>query len=79
MARRTLSQEVKDGILAGLKEGVSKTELAGKFGVSVPTVYNYAKRQVVSAPSVTTLPHVIDETPVTTPEAVVRKGTKHSR
>jgi transposase-like protein len=43
MARRTLSNEVKQGILDGLKNGVSPVSLAQQFGVSIPTIYNYRK------------------------------------
>jgi hypothetical protein len=43
MARRTLSNEVKQGILNGLKNGVSPVLLAQQFQVSIPTIYNYRK------------------------------------
>ena len=47
MARRSLSNDVKQGILDGLKNGVRPVELAQQFGVSIPTVYNYRKTLVV--------------------------------
>jgi hypothetical protein len=43
MARRSLSGDVKQGILNGLRNNENKAALASKFGVSVVTVYNYAK------------------------------------
>lgn len=48
MARRSLSQEVKNGILADLAAGVSPATIAGKYGVSIPTVYNYRKNAVAA-------------------------------
>lgn len=49
MARRSLSQEVKDGILSDLAAGISPVTIAANRGVSIPTVYNYAKRTVTVA------------------------------
>ena len=68
MARRSLSNEVKQGILDGLKNGVKPTELSKTFQVSIPTIYNYAKRAktVVAA-----------ETAVE-PVATVHKNTKRT-
>jgi transposase-like protein len=48
MARRTLSNEVKQGILDGLKNGSRPADLAAQFGVSIPTIYNYRKSQLDS-------------------------------
>lgn len=48
MARRTLGKEVVEGILEGLRNGEKPALLAGKFGVSIPTVYNYRKSLVVA-------------------------------
>jgi len=48
MARRTLPEATKQGILDGLKNGVKPVELAATFGVSVPTIYNYKKTLTVA-------------------------------
>lgn len=48
MARRTLPQSTKDGILEGLRNGVKPTELATKYGVSVPTIYNFKNRALAA-------------------------------
>jgi hypothetical protein len=64
MARRTLGNDVKEGILKDLAAGLSPATLAGKYGVSVVTIYNYRNRNVVAAvtpaaeqlETVTTLP-----------------------
>lgn len=45
MARRSISQEVKNAVLEALKNPeVNKVELAKLYGLSLPTIYNYAKR-----------------------------------
>lgn len=49
MARRTLAKEVVNGILSGLKNGERPADLAVKYSVSVPTIYNYRKSIVVVA------------------------------
>jgi hypothetical protein len=75
MARRTLSQEVKNGILSDLAAGVSPVTIAGKFGVSIPTVYNYRKNAVAAvAPETVTT----DSSAATTGTAVLstRKARK---
>jgi hypothetical protein len=81
MARRTLSNEVKQGILDGLKNGVSPVTLAGQFGVSIPTIYNYRKSQLVTATNapVVAIPSVGLETAVVTANRTARKNAKVSR
>ena len=80
MARRTLAQSVKDGILNGLRSGVRPAELATQFGVSIPTVYNY--RKTLNAATTTTaipaqtIPTVGLETATA---AVATKSAKRSR
>jgi len=49
MARRTLSAQVKEGILRDLAAGVSPAVVAKTFGISIPTAYNYKNRAAASA------------------------------
>jgi len=46
MARRTLPAATKEGILRDLSAGVNKAVIAKTYGVSIPTVYNFLKRQL---------------------------------
>lgn len=42
MARRTIDEAVKLGVLAAsLKDGANLPEIAKQYGVSLPTVYNW--------------------------------------
>jgi transposase len=43
MARRTIAAEVRTQIVEAVNSGAKPAEVAAKFGVSVPTVYNYLK------------------------------------
>lgn len=76
MARRTLSNEVKQGILDGLKSGMKPVELAATFQVSVPTIYNYRKLNVVAAEAPAT---VMTEAAATTGTAVLSGTRKASK
>jgi len=85
MARRTLSNEVKQGILDGLKNGLRPADLAVTFGVSIPTVYNF-KNRAAAAEANTNVALSGFATPaevgtVTVPVATrtARKSTKASR
>ena len=82
MARRTLSQEVQDGILNGLRNNVSPATLAGQFGVSIPTVYNYRKQLNVAA-TTTVVPEttntVVNAVPATAATRSARKSNKVTR
>lgn len=49
MARRTLSKEVKEGILRDLAAGVKPADVAKTWGISIPSVYNYKKRAAAAA------------------------------
>ena len=80
MARRTLSQEVKQGILRDLAAGVSPVTIAATYNVTIPTVYNYRKSQLAAAQTTTT--GVAAVTAAATPaEGVVatRRSAKASR
>ena len=77
MARRTLSQEVKNGILSDLAAGVSPVTIASKFQVSVPTVYNYKKNAVAAVAPAEQLETV--SAPAEVVAAPVRKASKRSR
>ena len=86
MARRSLSNEVKQGILDGLKNGVKPTELSVKFGVSIPTIYNYRKSQLVVATETTTAalsgfatPTEVGTVTTTVTNRAARKSNKRSR
>jgi len=81
MARRTLSNETKQGILDGLKNGVRPAELATSFGVSIPTVYNFRKRQALALATTEVNTFVETATAVAAPVATrtARKSVKASR
>jgi hypothetical protein len=82
MARRTLSQEVKNGILSDLALGVSPVTIAAKFSVSIPTVYNYKKNAVVAAVAPTTGTESLVGTTADVTTVIpssVRKASKRSR
>jgi transposase-like protein len=49
MARRSISSEVKAQIVEAMRvEGAKSSEVALRFNVSVPTVYNYLKQAQVA-------------------------------
>lgn len=79
MARRTFSSETKEGILNGLRNGENKAALASRFGVSVVTIYNYAKTlntETTTTADVTVTP-AAGNVSVATPVAT-RKASKRS-
>ena len=48
MARRTIPETTKAAVLEALKNpDVNKVELAKLHGLSLPTIYNYAKKAKV--------------------------------
>lgn len=55
MARRSIPLETRNAVIAAAQvEGAKLSEVAAKFQVSLPTVYNYLKAaQVVAAVSET--------------------------
>jgi hypothetical protein len=85
MARRTLSNEVREGILRDLAANVNKAVIAKTWGVSIPTVYNFLKRQSVAsvtpdAAQLSTFGAALNTATVDAPVAAVRKnGAKASR
>lgn len=54
MARRSISLEVRNQIVEAMaQEGSKAKEVAVRFGVSLPTIYNYVKAaQVVPSETV---------------------------
>jgi transposase-like protein len=50
MSRRTIPVEVKAQIVEAMQvEGAKSSEVAARFSVSVPTVYNYVKQAQVAS------------------------------
>ena len=49
MSRRTIPVEVKAQVVEAMRvEGAKSSEVALRFGISVPTVYNYVKQAQVA-------------------------------
>jgi len=78
MARRTLDNNTKQGILDGLRNGENKAVLAAKFSVSVPTIYNYAKTLLTTVSAPITEESVGIATATVEAPVATRKATKRS-